>query len=187
MRHLRLFAISLLIGAPAALCAQVSVSPNVTTPAAWERFAIRVINQTDTATVAVRVEVPEIIMLLGVQPKPGWTVQTVPATDSTPNVITWTGGTVAKGQFDEFAFLGRLDPNAKEEALGFPVQIKRANGSVVDWRKRPGELYSAPRVQIGGTVSISPAGQIALSVAAVGLAIVSIILTIALSAKRRTV
>lgn len=185
MRYLRLLAISLLIGAPATLHAQVSVSPQVTTPAAWERFAVRVINQTDTATVAVQVEVPEIIMVLGVEPKAGWTIQSVPPTDSTGQVISWTGGAVTKGQYGEFAFLGRLEANAKREDLGFPVRIQRANGSVVEWRRRPGEPYAAPRVQIAGTVSISSSGQMALSGAALGLAIVAIIIAVAMGARRK--
>jgi len=180
------YAISLLAMLVAtSAAAQVSVSPQVTTPAAWERFAVRVINQTDTATVSVEVEVPGIIKVLGVEPKAGWTMKTMIPTDSVPQVITWTGGSVGKGEFAEFAFLGRLDANAKKEDLGFPVKIQRANGSVVEWRKQPGEPYAAPRVDIAGTVTISPMGQMAMAGAAMGLSIFAIILAIALGAKKR--
>ena len=185
MRHVPLFAISLLVSVPAVAVAQVAINPQVTTPAAWERFAIRVINQTDTATVAVRVEVPEVILILGVQPKSGWTIHTAPATENSRQAISWTGGSLAKGQFEEFTFLGRLDPNAKREPLGFPVRIQRANGSVVEWRRPPGEDYATPRVEIVGTASISPTGQVALAGAALGLAIIAIVFTIALNARRR--
>lgn len=181
------YAISLftmLAAAPAA--AQVAISPLVTTPAEWERYAIRVINQTDTATVSVRVEVPEIIQILGVEDKAGWTIQRLAATDSTRQAIWWTGGSVTKGQFSEFAILGRLDANAKRGDMTFPVRIERANGSVVEWRRRPGEPYAAPRVNIAGSVSISPTGTIAMAGAGVGLAIVAIILAIALNASKRT-
>lgn len=182
MRYVILL-VATLAAAPAA--AQVAVSPQVTTPAEWERYSIRVINQTDTATVAVRVEVPEVIQILGVEPRPGWVVQTQPATDTTRQSISWTGGSVTRGQFGEFAFLGRLEANAKKGDMTFPVRIERANGSVVEWRRRPGEPYAAPRVNIAGSVSISQTGSIAMAGAAVGLAIIAIILAIALNAPKR--
>lgn len=175
--------LAMLAAAPAV--AQVGVTPQITTPAAWERFAVRVINQTDTATVAVRVEVPEVIMILGIEPKPGWTIQTSAASDTIRQAISWTGGSLTKGQFGEFAFLGRLDANAKKDDLAFPVRIQRANGSVVEWRRRPGEPYAAPRVEIAGTVSISSTGLIAMAGAAMGLAIVAIVIAVALGSRRR--
>jgi len=174
-------ALATVLAGPAA--AQVMVSPQVTTPASWERYAIRVINQTDTATVSVRVEVPEIIFLLGVEPKAGWTVQVIPATDSTRQAVSWTGGSVTRGQFSEFAILGRLDPNAKREPLGFPVRIQRANGSVVEWRGRFGEPYAAPRVEIKGSVAISQSGAIAMAASGIALGILAIIIAVALGTR----
>jgi hypothetical protein len=56
---------------------------------------------------------------------------------------------------------------------------------VVEWRKRPGEPYAAPRVEIAGTVNISSTGQIAMAGAAVGLAIVAIVIAIAMGSRRR--
>ena len=182
MRNL-IFLAALVVAAPVE--AQVGISPSSTAPAAWERFAIRVMNQTDTATVQVRVQVPSVILILGVQPMAGWSVETTPATDTLSQSITWSGGKLTKGQFDEFAFLGRLDPNAKPEDLGFPVRIQRANGSVVEWRRQPGEDYAAPRVQIVGTATISPTGQVAMAGAALGFAIIAIVFAIALGVKKR--
>lgn len=175
--------LAIVAGVPAS--AQVMVSPQVTTPASWERYAIRVINQTDTATVSVRVEVPEIIQILGIEPKAGWTIQMIPATDSTRQAISWTGGSVTNGQFSEFAVLGRLDPNAKREPLGFPVRIQRANGSVVEWRGRAGEPYAAPRVEIRGSVTISQSGAIALASIGIALAILANIVAIALGTRKK--
>lgn len=180
------YAISILaivIATPAA--SQVAISPQVTTPASWERYAIRVINQTDTATVSVRVEVPEIIHILGVEDKAGWTVQIIPATDSGRQAVSWTGGRVTRGKFSEFAVLGRLDPNAKREPLGFPVQIQRANGSVVEWRGRAGEPYAAPRVEIRGSVTISQSGAVALSSIGIAIGILSIIIAVALGTRKK--
>ena len=159
--------------------AQVAVNPVITTPAAWERFSVRVINQTDTPTVAVRVEVPAAVMVLGVEPKSGWTFQVVPSVDSGPAVITWTGGSIRKGEYGEFPFLGRLEAQARQEELVFPVRIQRANGSAAEWRRPRGEPYEAPRVEIAGTVRVSPAGQLVMAGAAIGIAILALVVAIA--------
>jgi uncharacterized protein YcnI len=166
--------------------AQVAVNPVVTTPAAWERFSVRVINQTDTPTVTVRVEVPAVVMVLGVEPKTGWTFQVVPSVDSGPSAITWTGGAIRHGEYGEFPFLGRLQPQARQEDLVFPVRIQRENGSVVEWRHQEGEPYAAPRVEIAGTVHISPAGQFMMAGAAMGIAILALVVAVAKGVPRRS-
>src|SRR5712691_5944488 len=99
------------------VAAQVSIHPGTVQPAAWERFAIRVFNQTDTPTVAVRVEVPEAIAILGVDAGRMWPFKTIAATDSTPQRIEWRGGQLIRGEFREFAFLGRLKADARQEDL----------------------------------------------------------------------
>jgi uncharacterized protein YcnI len=173
----------LLAGAlPAA--AQVAISPTTTTPAAWERFALRVINQTDTPTVAVRIEVPAAVMVLGVEPVTGWTFETAQSPDSGPTTITWRGGMVKKGEYGEFPFLGRLKADARREVIVMPVQIERQNGSVVEWRRRANEPYPAPRVDVAGTVRVSASGALMMGALAMGVAILALILTIASNARK---
>lgn len=169
--------------APAA--AQVAIHPTITTPAAWERFAIRVINQTDTPTVAVHVEVPEAVTILGVDGDRMWPFRMTAGTDSIPQSIEWQGGPIARGEFREFAFLGRLRADAKQQDLVFPVRIRRANGSVVEWRRRRGEPYAAPRVEVAGTVRVSAAGQLAMAGLAIGISLLALILTVAMGRARR--
>jgi hypothetical protein len=142
-----------------------------------------VINQTDTPTVAVRLEVPAAISVLGVEPLQNWIFETGSLPDSGPTVINWRGGSVRRGEFGEFVFLGRLKGDARQEDLVFPVRIERANGSVVEWRRGRGEDYAAPRVEVAGTVRISTTGQIFLSVLAMGIAMVAVVLAIAARAK----
>ena len=179
---LAVFVLALAGAAPAT--AQVAIYPTTTTPAAWERFALRVINQTDTPTVAVGIEVPAAIMVLGVEPQNGWTFETTQAPDSGPTTITWRGGTVKKGEYGEFPFLGRLKADARREKIVMPVRIERENGSVVEWRRLPNEPYPAPRVDVAGTVRITASGALMSAALAMGVAILALIVTIASMARK---
>ena len=153
----------------AALAAlQVSISPRAVAPADLVRLAVQVANPTDTPTIAVRVEVPEALAILGLDAPPGWTARLVAATDSTPQAIEWSGGQLTQHEFREFAFFARLGANARRASLVFPVRILHADGAARDWR--PGGYGQAPEVQIRGTVGITAGGAFTLAAAAVGLA-----------------
>ena len=69
--------------------AQVTISPRTVVPADLVRFAIQVANPSDTAVVAVRVEIPEVLAILGGDTPVGWTGRVITATDSTPQAIEW--------------------------------------------------------------------------------------------------
>ncbi len=97
--------------------AQVSIHPRSTTPASWERFAIRVVNGTDTATTGVRVDVPDAVTVLGVEPTAGWTTRRDAGSDSSPQFVEWSGGKLLRGEFLEFAFLGRVIGDARRTDL----------------------------------------------------------------------
>lgn len=181
-----LISLALLCLGAAPLAAQVAVHPLTTTPAAWERIGIRVINQTDTATTAVRVEVPEALAIIAVEPMPGWSFQVGPAKDPTAQAIEWSGGTITRGQFEEFAFLGRPQANSRQIDFVLPVTITRANGSVVEWRGTPSEPYAAPRVRIVGTVGISGRGAMMMAGVAIGISLLALVIVLANSAKRRS-
>ena len=170
--------VGLALGATAPrLPAQVVVDPGSATPAAFERFALRVVNQSDTATVAVRVTVPEAIQVLGVNAPAGWTARLTPATDSAAPVIEWSGGELLRDGFTEFTFLGRVAADAKPGSeLIFPVRLTRANGATADWAW--GGDARPPSVAIVGVTNISPAGAFALAGAAIGLSILALVLAL---------
>lgn len=161
------------------LSAQVAVAPAATTPAAWERFAVRVVNGADTAITSVRVAVPAAVTVLGVEPPPGWTFTVQPATDSTPLTVAWTGGTVARGEFREFVFLGRVAGDARQRQLVFPVALARTGGDTVDWAGQPGMRRPAPRVSIVGPTRLSIRGTLAVAGGAVAIALVALALALA--------
>ena len=156
--------------------AQVSINPRTVEPADLVRFAIQVANPTDTAVVAVRVEVPEALAILGVDAPGGWTQRLVTATDSTPQAIEWSGSQLGRGEFREFAFFARLGANARRTTLFFPVRIGRADGTTRDWR--PGGYGQAPEVEIRGTVGITPGAAFTLAAAALGLAALGVALAV---------
>jgi uncharacterized protein YcnI len=184
MRSILTTLVVLFSGTP--VLAQVGLVPTTTSPAVWERYGLRVINQTDTATVAVRVEVPSAIMFLGTEPKSGWTTEVTQLPDSGPTVVTWRGSSIKKGEYAEFPFLGRLKADSRQEDLVFPVKIERANGSSVEWRHQKGEPYAAPRVEVAGTVSVTPGAAVMLSGLSLGVAILALVVAIARGGSRRS-
>jgi hypothetical protein len=177
MRSHRWLAAGMLLGLGAVvrpLPAQVALDPPSVTPAAWERFTLRVVYQTDTPTVVVRISLPGAIQVLGVAAPPGFTARLEPATDSAASAIEWSGGRVDPGTFFEFTFLGRVEPNARPGAeLTFPVRLTRASGSTVEWAR--GAAGQPPTVTILGTTAVSASGAFALAGAAVGLSILALV------------
>ena len=163
------------------LDAQVDIDPATVKPAAWERFVLRVVNQKDTAFTRVRLTVPEVVMILGVEPLPGWTFTLIAASDTNPQSIEWSGGSHLRGEFREYAFFGRIPADARRRELVFPVELTRANGSVVEWNRRS-ETGAPPTVQIVGTTGITAWASLALAGVAVGIAILA--LALAMSRKR---
>ncbi len=173
------------IGAPR-LDAQVAINPLNTTPAAWEKFGLRVFNQTDTPTVAVRLDVPAAMMVLGVANEPGWTFEVTQGQDSAPAVIRWKGGQIRRGEYVEFSFLGRLKADSRQEDLVFGAAIDRASGSTVEWRAPEGQDYAAPRVRVAGTVRVSGAGTMVMAGLGIGLAMVALVIALARGGPKRT-
>ncbi len=160
------------------LDAQVDIDPTTVKPAAWERFALRVVNQTDTAFTLVRLTVPEAVMILGVEPLPGWTFTLIAASDTSPQSIEWSEGRHLRGEYREYAFFGRIPADARQRELVFPVALTRASGSVVEWNRRR-ETGAPPTVQIVGTTGISPWASMALAGGAAGIAILALALAAA--------
>ncbi len=160
------------------LHAQVDIDPATVKPAAWERIALRVVNQTDTAITRVRLVVPEALMVLGVEPIAGWTFEVVATTDTSPQYIEWSGGDHVRGEYRDYAFFGRLPPDARRNELVFPVRLTRSNGSVVEWNRR-GDPGRAPTIQIVGTTGITAWGSVGLAGVAVGIAVIALALAVA--------
>jgi hypothetical protein len=155
---------------------QVSVRPPHVVPARHERFTVQVANPVDTAIVAVRVDLPAVLVVLGVESPLGWTAQLAVATDSAPPAIEWTGGALARLEYRDFAFLARLPADARREPLVFPVRVTFAGGTVREWR--PGGVGPAPAVTIRGTIGVTPGGAFVLAAGAFGVAVLAVALAL---------
>ena len=113
--------------APAAL-AHVTVQPNEAVVGSFSRFVVRVPTERDVPTTKVKVLLPPLAFV-SFEPKEGWkrTVEMVELDEpivvfgeevtEAVGSVTWSGGTIGPGEFDEFGFSARM-PDA-EETLEF--------------------------------------------------------------------
>jgi uncharacterized protein YcnI len=132
---------------PAAASAHVTVNPSEAPKGGFSKLSFRVPNEKDDAsTTQVEVNFPEDapIAFVSVRPVPGWeaSVETTPletpveaeGTEITEAVskITWSGGEIAPGQFQEFdVSAGPLPEDA--DSLMFPSLQTYSDGDVVRW------------------------------------------------------
>jgi uncharacterized protein YcnI len=130
-----------MIGFVAATLAASSANAHVTlenrqaTPASYYKAVFAVPHGcAGSATVKIRVQIPEGVIAVKPMPKPGWTLETTKGKYSTSyelhgatisegvREVTWSGGKLADDNYDEFvlaSFLtGSLKPNT---TLYFPV------------------------------------------------------------------
>jgi uncharacterized protein YcnI len=171
------------IAGPAA--AHVTVNPETAEQGDFTKVAFRVPNERDNAsTTKLRVDLPtdHPIAFVSVRPVPGWKVKIEKTKLATPvktedteiteavTRITWSGGKIEPGQFQEFdVSLGPL-PTDTDRML-FPAEQTYSGGEVVKWNQDPGNggeepehpapvLRLTPKSAEGGSVaSAKPAAQ----------------------------
>ncbi|HEY6808641.1 MAG TPA: DUF1775 domain-containing protein [Gemmatimonadales bacterium] len=173
--RLSLIAIAAFAAAPLAtraLPAQVVVQPSAVTAGAITRYALQVANLRDVAVAQVRLDLPQALTVLGVDAPAGWTSRFIPATDSSPPAIEWSGATLAPHALHEFAFLARLTAAAQRHQLVFPVRLQGTDGGVTTWGS--GGSAAAPVVEIAGGVGVTSGGAFALAAGAFGVALLAI-------------
>jgi uncharacterized protein YcnI len=148
-----------LVGASAA-AAHVTVNPNKVPAESFARFDVRVPNERpDASTVEVTLQLPPGLVLVSFQPKPGWkrTVEMEQLTEPievfgeqvTERIasVTWSGGEIAPGEFDEFGMSARM-PAEEGAELVFPSIQTYSSGEVVRWIGPPDADTPAPRVTL---------------------------------------
>lgn len=145
MRRILVLSLSALFGAAAAAPAgaHVTVQPNEAATGAFARFVVRVPTEREVATVKVEVQLPEELVSVSFQPAPGWTrtVERKPRTapvevfgekvDDYIASVTWEGGRIEPGEFEEFGFSARTPERAA--TLTFPAVQTYEGGEVVRW------------------------------------------------------
>lgn len=127
--------------------AHVSVNPKEATQGGYAKLAFRVPNERDNAgTTKLEINLPadHPFASVSVRPKAGWTYVVEKAKLATPikshdheiseaaSKITWTGGTIKAGEFDEFEIsVGPLPDDA--DSLTFKALQTYSDGEVVRW------------------------------------------------------
>jgi periplasmic copper chaperone A len=161
-----------LVLAPSA-AAHVTVNPNEVEAGSFSRFAIRVPNERPKAsTTKVVVRLPAGLEFVSFQPKPGWKRTTTMAKLDQPvtseegetiteriATVTWEGGSIAPGEFDEFGLSAKV-PDTAGTTLVFPANQTYSNGEVVRWIGPPDADAPASRVKLaaaGGEEATSAA------------------------------
>ena len=125
--------------------AHVTVSPKVSSPGAWEKYAIRVPNEKKVATTSLEVRFPAGVRVMSFEDKPGWTIEPVRDAAGAITGARWTGQ-LPPERFTEF---GVIAVNPKQAAeLTFTAVQTYADGSVANWSGAPGSKDPAPRVTI---------------------------------------
>jgi uncharacterized protein len=166
--------------------AHVTVQPGTAPKGGYSTVAFKVPNEEDSAsTVAVEVNLPadHPIASVSLQPVPGWTAKVTTAKLATPlktddgtvdqavTKITWTGGKIAPGQFQQFPVsFGPLPDDT--DTLAFKTLQTYDNGDIVRWIEipqagRPEPDNPAPTLTLtSATPAAAPSGSAAAAPAA---------------------
>src|SRR3954469_4389073 len=160
-------AITVVVLAATPALAHVNVDPDSAPKGGFVKLTFRVPNEEDSAdTVKVDLKFDDNhpIASVAVKPKAGWTVDVRKTTLKAPlqtadgqvtqavSEITWSGGKIAPGQFDEFEVsVGPLPADA--DVLLFPTVQTYSDGSEVSWVQQafegqPEPDHPAPQVKL---------------------------------------
>ena len=147
--------------------AHVTVQPDTAPKGSYSTIAFKVPNEEDNAsTTKLQVFLPaeHPIASVSLQPVPGWTAKVTTAKLSTPlktddgtvdtavTQITWTGGKIGAGQFQQFPVsFGPLPDNA--DSLAFKALQTYSDGTVVRWidlaqAGQPEPAHPAPTLRL---------------------------------------
>lgn len=145
-------------GLAAAASAHVTVNPRTAEQGSYSKVSFRVPNERDDAsTTKLVVNLPNDHPLssVSVRPLPGWTVKVEKSRLPKPvkieggelteavTKITWSGGTIEPGRFEEFdVSMGPLPTDT--DRLVFTADQTYTGGEVVKWEEAPAEGANEP-------------------------------------------
>ena len=151
--------------------AHVTVQPNEATTGSFSRFVVRVPTERDVPTTKIEVELPPL-GFVSFEPKEGWTREEEMVELDEPievfgnevtevvGSVTWSGGKVAPGEFDEFGI--SFATPADEQTLEFKAFQTYQGGEVVEWTGAPDSEEPAARVNLYDIGAGEGEGQLAV-------------------------
>lgn len=153
--------------------AHVTVQPNTAAKGAYTTVNFKVPNERDNAsTVRIEVNLPtdHPIASVSVQPVPGWTAKVTTSKLATPiksddgtidqavTKITWSGGKIEPGQFQQFPVsFGPLPSDT--DSLAFKALQTYSNGEIVRWIETPQAGQAEPQNPAPTLKLTAPAGE----------------------------
>ena len=168
-----------LVGLATAAQAHVTVNPRTAEQGSHAKLSFRVPNERDDAsTTKLRVDLPldHPVSSVSVRPLPGWDVKVEKKKLPTPvkvgdaqlteavGTITWTGGKISPGQFQEFEVsMGPLPTDT--DTMIFKATQTYSGGEVVKWDQDPGTGGQEPE-HPAPVLALTPKGAAAQPVAA---------------------
>ena len=146
------------LGLATAASAHVTVNPDTAEQGSYAKVTFRVPNERDDASttkLVVNLPADQPLTSVSVRPLPGWTAKAKKSKLPKPvqvegaevteaiTTITWSGGKVEPGQFQEFdVSLGPLPANT--DRLVFTADQTYSNGEVVKWADKQAEGAAEP-------------------------------------------
>lgn len=161
---------ALVAGLAPAAHGHVTVQPNEAIVGSFSRFVVRVPTERDVPTIKITVELPPLAFV-SFEPKEGWkrTVEMVELDEpievfgeevtEAVGSVTWTGGEIGPGEFDEFGFSARMPDG--EETLEFKADQTYKGGEVVSWAGAPDSNAPAALVKTYDLMVEEGQGQLA--------------------------
>jgi uncharacterized protein YcnI len=140
-----LLAAFLVVVAPTAALAHVTVSPEGVAPEDYATLTVKVPNEKEIPTTEVRVEVPEGFKLGGVQPVPGWEHR-FEEDGGVVTAVVWSGGEIGPREFQQFPVSAQAPKEPGEYA--WRAFQTYEDGSVVEWVGPPDSEEPASVVEV---------------------------------------
>jgi periplasmic copper chaperone A len=155
-------AVAAMLVAPSVAVAHVTLQPPEWEAGGFAKFVVRVPNERDdAATTEVSVKMPEQVIEARVQPTPGWEYEIEMAQLDEPieeegeepitekvDTITWRGGRVEPGEFQEFGLSFQMPEEAPGTMIAFPATQTYTGGEVVRWIGPEESDEPAPLVEV---------------------------------------
>jgi uncharacterized protein YcnI len=160
-----------LAGLATGAAAHVTANPKSAEQGSFTKVSFRVPNErdkADTTKVLIRMPTDHPIEHVSVRPVPGWKVKVDTARLATPvkieggelteavSTITWSGGKIGPGEFEEFdVSMGPL-PTGVDRVL-FKAEQSYSNDEVVKWDQDPGSGQDEPE-RPAPSLALTPKG-----------------------------
>jgi YD repeat-containing protein len=141
--------------------AHVTVSPTEARPSTSVTFSVRVPVELEQPTIRLRVEFPDGVTVSRFQPKPGWQRSVDRDASGRITAVTWTGGRIEAGEYDDFELIARTPDQAGK--IAFKAYQTYQSGETHEWIDAEGAARPAAIVDVRANAGAAPGAPGALT------------------------